>query len=63
MTSYPADLGPDVSDSRVKMGDPDPHNNLSREIAPEAFRGGILDGHFAITSDQKQLVTSYPVRL
>ena len=35
-------VGPDVSDNRVKLGDL--HNNLSREIAPEAVQGGIFDG-------------------
>ena len=44
VTSYPADLWGQMSPTTVKFGDP--RNNLSREIAPKAVRGDILDGFF-----------------
>ena len=44
-------MGSYVPDDRAKFGDPS--NNLSREIAHEAVKGGIFDGFFAVTCDRK----------
>ena len=44
-------VGPVVPDKPVKSGDP--RLNRSREIPPEATRGGIFDGFFAVASDRK----------
>ena len=54
-------LGPVVPDNCVKFSGP--RLNISCEVRPEAVCGGIFDCFCAITSDGKQLVTSYPVRL
>ena len=48
-------------DNRVEFGDP--RLNRSREMPREAVIGGILDGCFAVASDRKQFVRSYPVEM
>ena len=50
---------PIVRDKCVKSCDP--CRNRFREIPPEAVGSGISDGFFAITSDLKEIVLSYPV--
>ena len=52
---------PFVPDKRVKICYP--CLNRSREIRPKAIGGGIYDSCFMITSDRKEIVTSFPVWL
>ena len=54
-------VGPVRPDKPVKADDP--RLNRSREIPPEAAWGGIFYGFFAVASDRKQLVMSYPVQM
>ena len=52
---------PIVLDKYVKFRDL--CKNWSPEIPPEAVGGGIFDSLFAIISDRKWIMTSYPVWL
>ena len=64
MTSYPSGLWsmrPIIPDKFAKFHDP--WLNRSREIPPDTVGGGIFNNCFAITSDEKKVMMSYPVRL
>ena len=54
-------VGPVVLDKCVKLRDPS--LNCSQEIPPQAIGGSIFDCFSPITSDQKQIMTLYPVWL
>ena len=54
-------MGPLVPDKCVKVDNPS--LDRSREIPPEVVGGSIFDCFPSITSDGKQTMMSYPVRL